>query len=229
MEAISLTSFSQLFIVQVGDNPTFPAVTSVGDTVYVPSQTSPGIVTPVGGPLTGTTITVGGNASQVVFNHSNTKAYVTTLTKKIAIIDTATGKVKKITTPSATDGLALRGTTLFATTRNSSVFVIDTNSNTVIDTIKVPTPPGNFVLGFPALTPDGAFLYVPVAERINPTTVFGNTVVVINTKTREVQGQPITVGEIPLQVAATANNTYGYSSNLIGTVTVFSLLHLPPF
>jgi YVTN family beta-propeller protein len=180
--------------------------------------------------LTGSTITVGGRAGEVVFNQSNTKAYVSTETKKIAIIHTATGAVTKIATPSPTDGLAILGTTLFATSRNSEVFVIDTNSNTVIDTIKVPTPAtGNFILGFPALTPDGAFLYVPVTERISPTTVFGNTVVVINTKTNKVEGQPIKVGQVPFQVAVAANDIYGYSSNIIdGTVSVFGLLHLPP-
>jgi YVTN family beta-propeller protein len=60
--------------------------------------------------------------------------------------------------------------------------------------------------------------------------VFGNTVVVINTKTKKVVGQPIKVGQVPLQVAASANDTVGYTSNVLdGTVSVFGLLHLPPF
>jgi YVTN family beta-propeller protein len=231
LEAISLTSFSQLFIVTVGTSPGLPGVSSDGSTVYVPSTSSPGTVSPVGGPLTGSTITVGGRAAEVVFNQSNTKAYVSNETKKIVIIHTATGAVTKIATASPTDGLAILGTTLFATSRNSKVFVIDTNSNTVIDTIKVPTPAtGNFVLGFPALTPDGAFLYVPVTEQIGSPPVFGNTVVVINTKTNKVEGQPIKVGQVPFQVAIGADDTYGYSSNNVdGTVSVFGLLHLPPF
>jgi hypothetical protein len=42
LEAISLTSFSQLFLVTVGTSPGLPGVSSSGSTVYVPSTSPPG-------------------------------------------------------------------------------------------------------------------------------------------------------------------------------------------
>lgn len=230
LEAISLPTLTQLYLVTVGRRPAIPGISSDGSTVYVPSQQKPGTVTPIGGPLVGSVIKVGGIAVDVVFNHNNTSAYVTTETKNISVINTATGSVTKIPTHETTFGLAINGTTLYATSINR-VYVIDTKSNTIVDTIKVPVPtPGDdFILTLPAVTPDGAFLYVPVAEDVS-TAAPNNTLVVINTKTRTVVGNPITVGELPIQVAAATNDTYGYVSNTFdGTVTVLALDHLPPF
>jgi YVTN family beta-propeller protein len=225
LEAISLTTFSQLFIVRIVAPPEFPGVSSNGSTVYVPAGR---IVAVVGGPLNGDNIFVNGAAVDVVFNHRNTSAYVTNaFNTSISVIDTATGSVTTIPTATVTFGLAIRGNTLYATGINA-VYVINTRFNTVIDTINVPTP-GNFSVGLPALTPDGAFLYAPVFQNLSNFTSFANTVVVINTRTRKVVGKPITVGQGPVQVAAAANDIYGYSSNALdGTVTVFTLAHLPP-
>ena len=145
----------------------------------------------------------------------------------ISVINTANGSVHTLNTATFTFGLARNRTTLFATGVNK-VFVINTNTNTVIHTIKVPTPTtGLFELGFPALTPDGAFLYVPVVFDLS-TPATGNTVVVINTKTNKLV-QTFTVGQAPFQVATAANDIYGYVTNQRdGTVTVFQLAHLPP-
>ena len=227
LEAISLTTLKQIFLVTVGTFPVIPGVASNGSTVYVPSELSVD-VTVVGGPLSGSTITVGVNPLQVVFNHNNTSAYVTNNTTTILVINTANGSVKTLGTATDTFGLARKGTTLFATGINN-VFVINTNTNTVVHTIKVPRPPGQlFGLEFPALTPDGVFLYVPVRFNLVPFLTNENTVVVINTKTNKVV-QTFTVGEEPLQVAAAANDIYGYVTNAFdGTVTVFQLAHLPP-
>ena len=222
LEAISLTTFSQLFIVPLVFEPEFPGVSSDGSTVYAPGGRH---VAVVGGPLNGDNIFVKGSPVDAVFNHSNTSAYVTNAGfTGISVIDTATGSVTTIPTATVTFGLAIRGNTLYATGINA-VYVINTTFNTVIDTINVPTP-GIFSVSLPALTPDGAFLYVPVFQNLSNFTSFDNTVVVINTKTKTVVGKPITVGQAPIQVAAAANGIYGYSSNeLDGTVTVFRLLN----
>ncbi|HEX6566813.1 MAG TPA: YncE family protein, partial [Chthoniobacterales bacterium] len=227
LEAISLTTCTTLFLVPVDKAPQLPGISSDGCTVYVPCQSPTGTVVPVGGPLSGTSIRVGGSPVQAVFNHGNTSAYVTTQTKKLAIINTATGSVTKIATPTPTYGLAMTGATLFVTGINE-VFVINTNTNTIVDTIRVPTPPGKWFLDPPGLTPDGAFLYVPV-EVNTSFSIENDTVVVINTKARKVAGEPISVGLAPVQVAAAADDIYGYSSNFAdGTVTAFYLAHLHP-
>ena len=226
LEAISVPTLTSLFVVTVGGAPEIPGVASNGSTVYTPNSVV-GTVTPVGGPLSGASITVGGLPNQVVFKDDNTSAYVINFTNRISVINTATGSVTKFKTATDTFGLAIEGTTLFATGTNR-VFVINTNTNTVIHTINVPHPSGHVLtLAFPALTPDGAFLYVPVFAT-GPTFAPGNTVVVINTKTNKVV-QTFTVGTAPFQVATASNDIYGYVTNdFDGTVTVFQLAHLPP-
>jgi YVTN family beta-propeller protein len=222
LEAISLTTFKQLFLVPLPSfDPLILGVASNGGTVYVPDETT-GNVTPFGGPFT-SSVSIGERPQQVVFNHNNTSAYVTNLSDIISVINTANGSVDSFKTAVETSGLAIAGTTLFATGKGH-VFVINTDTNKVIRTITVPTP-GEMT--FPALTRDGVFLYIPVA--VPAGIFFGHPVpgevVVINTKTDEVV-QTFSVGQLPVQVATAANNIYGYVTNFLdGTVTVFQLAH----
>ena len=229
LEARSLVTGSQIYKVPVNLGPAIPAVTSDNSTVYVPCQTNPGTVVVVGGPLTGKIIKVGGkSAVDVVFTGDNSTAYVTTVGKQIAVIDTATGKVSgKINTLTATYGLAILGTTLYATGIDN-IYVIDTTSNTVTDTIKFHTGPGRFLSTLPALTPDGAFLYAPVAEHLGPPPGTNDFVLVIDTATNKIVSTQ-TVGNVPLQVATASNDVYGYSTNVFdGTVSAFNLAHPAP-
>jgi len=153
---------------------------------------------------------------------------VTTASKQITVVDTATAKVSgKINTPTGTVGLVVTGTTLYATGVNN-VYVIDTTTNTVVDTIKFHTGPGRFVAAFPSVTPDGAFVYVPVAENAGPPITALNFVLVIDTSTNQIV-QTQTVGNLPIQTACAANDIYGYSSNVAdGTVSAYNLAHPPP-
>ena len=226
LEAISLITGDIIFVVGVDGGPSYPGISSDGSTVYVPCFFTADVVA-VGGPLTGAKIHVGGEPLQAVFNQNNTAAYVSLFSQKnIAVINAATGKVIKIATPTPIYGEAVKGTTLYATGRNQ-VYLVDTDTNTIVDTINVPLPPGKWELEIPTLTPDGAFLYVPVARTASFSKI-GDTVVVINTLTNKVV-ETLTVGQLPTQIAAAANDIYGYSSNLDdGTVTVFNLAHLPP-
>ena len=228
LEAISLVTFDQIYKVTVNPGPAIPAVTSDNSTVYVPCQTSPGTVVVVGGPNTGKIIKVGGKlALDAVFTADNSTAYVTTESKQIAVIDTATAKVTgKINTLTLTFGLAINGTTLYAAGINN-VYVIDTTTNTITNTIKFHGGPDRWLATLPAVTPDGAFLYVPVAENLNPPAV-NNIVLVIDTSTNKIV-QTQTVGNEPIQVACAANDIYGYSSNVFdGTVSAYNLAHPPP-
>ena len=160
--------------------------------------------------------------AQAVFNSSGTKAYVSNLLGYISVIDTATGTFTNIGTANGVLGLAINGSTLYATGVNT-VFVIDTNSNAITHTIHVPGP-AQSGLGFPALTTDGAFLYVPVVS--TGTNGTGDQVVVIDTRTKKVVGQPINVGQQPLQIAVAAGDVFGFVANsLSGNVTVLKLRH----
>ena len=220
LEAILLRTGTHLFSVPVGNLPEFPGISADGSTVYVPNQLD-GTVTPVGGPLS-SPITVGGGPWQAVFNPNGTTAYVSNEAGYISVIDTATGTFANIGVATQVFGLALKGATLYATGVNA-VYVIDTKTNTVADTIQVPNP-ANAFFGFPALTPDGAFLYVPVAHI--PPNHPGQDVFVINTITNRVVGQLIPVGLGAVQVAAAANDVFGYVANgFDGTVTVLKLRH----
>jgi YVTN family beta-propeller protein len=53
--------------------------------------------------------------------------------------------------------------TLYATSNSGEVFVINTKTAKVSSTITVKNPV-DAEFGFPALTPDGGFLYVPVLQ-----------------------------------------------------------------
>ena|GEM_PF-5061046 len=222
LEAIALPIGGVLFTLPVGSNPQLVAVSPDNTKVYVPAID--GTVTAIDyeGPTFSTTISVGGEADQVVFNADGTKAYVSNAENSaISVINTVTDAVTTITTPGPTIGLAIRGTTLYATGMNA-VFVINTKTQKV-ETIDVPSP-ANAFLAIPTLTPDGKFLYVPVVEITSPSGP-GQTVVVINTATKKIEGQPIVVGLGPIQMAVTSGGDFGFLSNEFeGTVSVIKLL-----
>ena len=72
----------------------------------------------------------------------------------------------------------------------------------------------------PALSANGEFLYVPVLE--SNMTVGLSVVIVIDTNTNAVVGNPIPVGEAPIKIAV--DGKVGYVSNEIsGTVTVIKI------
>ncbi len=104
------------------------------------------------------------------------------------------------------------GTTVYVVHRDFSgtVLVIDTGTNTVIDTITVGDGPND--LNSVAVTPDGSFAYV--------TNFYDDTVVVIDTGTNTVI-DTITVGDNPREVAVSPDGTRAYVTNYVdGTVSV---------
>ena len=92
------------------------------------------------------------------------------------------------------------------TLNTATTSVIDTKTNTVIHTIDV----GNLAGAFPAITPDGKYLYVP---QLGTPTNSPGTVVVISTATDTVVGTPIPVGVDPIFVAIAPNGKRAYVSN----------------
>jgi YVTN family beta-propeller protein len=170
------------------------------------------------------TITTGGAPSQVVFNRSGTEAYVSDFANNdVFVINTATNAVSTITTSAATIGLAIDGTKLFATGKSGSVYLIDTATKQVTATINVPNPTGA-ELGLPALTEGGSFLYVPVVQ-FGGMSGNGQSLVVINTKTKKIEGQPIQVGLTPFQIVTAAGGKFGFvTTATTGAVDVIKLL-----
>lgn len=93
---------------------------------------------------------------------------------------------------------------------NGTITVLDTQTNAVIDTITVCTDSTCSPL-IPAVTPNGARLYV--------TNVSQNTVSVIDTLTNTVI-DTITVGQSPWGIAITPDGKRAYVANTSGTISV---------
>ena len=223
LEVFSLPTNELLFTVPVGSGPQIPGVSPDGTMVYV--ACTDGTITTIDYD-TGivSSIAVGGEPFQVVFNAAGTEAYACNAQNSyISVIDTATAAVTQITTPNPTIGLVIDGTKLYATSF-SEVLLINTTTETVAATIPVPNPTGA-ALAVPALTPDGKYLYAGVLEIVGPPVTPGESLIVIDTKTKKVEGQPIPVGVGPVQIVTAPNGKLGYLSNEIsGTVSVIKLL-----
>jgi DNA-binding beta-propeller fold protein YncE len=95
--------------------------------------------------------------------------------------------------------------------------VIDVDKGEVSMTIPMPSGGG---AAQPAVTPNGKYLFVPIQGY----TSYGNTVVIVDTATDSVIGQPITVGNYPDWISITPNGKYAYVSNGIdNTVSVIDV------
>lgn len=224
LEVLSVGARQLLYTVPVGKAPQIPGVSPDGTIILVPSLQD-GQVTPIdyyGTPAA--SINVGGKPVHVVFNRAGTEAYVSNeKNNTISVIKTSSNAVSTIATPGPTVGLALNGTTLYATGLGA-VYVINLKTGTVTSTIQVPNP-ANAFLAIPSLTPAGDFLYVPVLEFGSSPSNPGQTLLVINTKTKKIEGQPIQVGLIPIQMAIGAGGSFGYlSTEFSGFVSVIKLL-----
>ncbi|MEI8300843.1 MAG: YncE family protein [Chlamydiota bacterium] len=158
--------------------------------------------------------------------HALEKAYVTNTNGKVTVIDTASDSI--LTTINVTGTMYLYGavahpdgtkvyvvgTPQFGNLGN--VYVIDTKTDTVTDTISVVTNSG-----FPrniAITPDGAEIYVTAAQ--------GYKVYVIDTATLAVNARtntPITTGgtQSGIAIASIAGVTKAYIGNASGANNFF--------
>jgi YVTN family beta-propeller protein len=138
------------------------------------------------------------------------------------VIDVKTGTVigSPIPVGTAPAGIVITPDGKKAYTLNGpNTSVIDTKTNLVTGTISV----GNPQNGFPAVTPDGQYVYVPVPNASNPTSQPG-TIVLISTDTDTVVGTPITVGLDPVVVAIAPDEKRAYVSNFTGgTVWVIAI------
>jgi YVTN family beta-propeller protein len=208
-----------------GNIPNDLAVSPNGTLIYVPNV-SDGTVTVISNGTVLNPISIGGTPSEVVFTPDGTGAYVVS-SNVVSVIDTANNTVST-TIPLATvaTGIAISpdGANVYVAA-NDAIYEIATASNTVINSISVTSPNGTNLLVYPAVTPNGRYLFVPDAGQLsNGNFIEGNTVVVLNTVTGKLVGSPITVGNVPIMAAITPSGKYAYISNEYdGTVSVIQV------
>ena len=172
-----------------------------------------------------TPITVAPGPAAIAFTPNSKTAYISSIPNgTVSVVDVAKGVVEgsPITVGLGAAGMVVTpdGKKLY-TLNGTSISVIDTKTNMVVDTIGV----GNQDGAFPALTPDGKYLYVPLlgASAGSP-----GTVVVISTATEAMVGTPITVGVEPIFVAIAPDGKRAYVANFNGgsangSVTVIAI------
>ncbi|MFJ1796835.1 IPT/TIG domain-containing protein [Kitasatospora griseola] len=209
--------------VPVGTSPEFVAVSPDNAQVYVTNNHSNTVsVIDTATNIVAATIPVGQAPVRVVLSPDGAHAYVgdqgpDRMSGRVEVIDTATRKISA----SIQVGLAPIGVTLSpdgssawaADFHTDSVSVIDTATNTVSATIKVPS--GNYPSDV-LLSPDGSQAYVA--------NYYGNNVTVIDTARRAIIAT-VPVGRQPNSLAVTPDGQHLYVTN--NTDNSVSVLDVP--
>jgi DNA-binding beta-propeller fold protein YncE len=221
-----------------------PTVSPDGSLVYLPDySTVGGTVRVVSTSPFSQTGVIGGvtvpNPYQAVFTPDGAHAYITNIGfgaggGNVSVFEVATGASTVITSPKFNQPfgavISNDGSKLYVTQQDvfndqgieqKGVVAIDTATNTVGRSISVAPSGANTAnwdvfTGIPAITPDGAYVYVPISylEYTNPATgqvqtYDGRTVAVINTNLHKVIDQ-ITLENVPVQVAISPNGKRAY-------------------
>ena len=122
LRGIALASNTTAYIVNTPDNKVYPVTDLTGT------------------PTVGTGITVGTSPNFIEINSNSTKAYVTNSGGTVSVITLATSSVASITVGAVAEGVVITSDDAYVYVANAgsaSVSVIDTSSNTVVDTISV--------------------------------------------------------------------------------------------
>ena len=199
-------------VIPVGNNPYETAISPDGKSVYVPNFDLGTVsVIDTGTDAVTNTITTGGNPSSVAFSPAGELFYVTDFSGGIGVFERASS-VKVLTVAAGSGPLYCvvnpRGA--------NQLYVVDGNPNLAIvqDDVLVATVQQPGYGGFPAVTPNGRFLYVPIyVTSYIPKVVPANTVVVYDTSTNTPVGNPITVGTDPIFVTISHDGKYAYVGN----------------
>lgn len=207
--------------VSVGADPRYLQISPNGKLAYVANQNSGTIsVIDTATETVTATIAIGSHASSATFSPDGTLAYATEdFTDTVDVINTATSAIEKsirTTTDPVYSVVNPKG--------KHDVYVLNfevaeisvLQNNAVIKTFK----PGQ-VPGFPAITPNGSFLYVP--ESYVSGTSPGDTVVLVSTTTYKKVGT-IKVGKQPSWVTISHNGKFAYVSNYVDdTISVVKI------
>jgi YVTN family beta-propeller protein len=199
--------------IPVGDDPRYLQISPDGSLAYVANQNSGTIsVIDTATQSVTTSITIGSNASSATFSPNGSLAYATEdFTNTVDVIDTTTSSVEKSIT-TTTDPVYC----VVNPKGKQDVYVLNfevakisvIQSDKVIKTFK----PGE-VPGFPAITPNGSYLYVP--ESYISGTTPGDTVVMVSTGTYKRVGNALRVGKQPSWVAISHKGNAAYVSNYV--------------
>jgi YVTN family beta-propeller protein len=203
-----------------GTNTDGVAVTPDGQYVYVGNNgtSTVSVISTATNTITSTISGAGSGTTWITFTPNGQFAYVTALvSNRVSVIDTALALTDP--THAVVDSIALANPGPLAITLDGRfayapgggvVNVIDTATNTVVNTITAGANPNRVVI-----TPDGKFAYV--LDNV------GNAVYVIDTSTNTVVGTPIPVGSNPFTLAFTPDGQFAYvTSNVDGTVSVIN-------
>jgi YVTN family beta-propeller protein len=208
----------------LSEGPSYLAITPDGSQVYVlcNNEESDGIIAIIDtatNQVSATTINIGGFPQSLVFTADGNYAYeVNDPASDVSVIDTATQSVSSTlrTSQLHAGGLALlpNGKKLYVTGDSAYIQLLNTSGK---GSRKITLPQSG---GFntPALTPNGLYLYYPIFIGGS------NSVYMIDTKSNQVAGPAIAVGNQPFAVAIASNAKRAYVSNYAdGTVSVINI------
>ena len=207
--------------ITVGTNPRYVSISPNGKLVYVANEDSGTIsVIDTSTETVKTAITIGAHAASATFSKNGDLAYACEDGSGfVYVIDTATSKVEH--------SISTIGDPLYCVVNPKNALVYCTNFElATISVIKgdkvIKTFEPGEVPSVPAVTPNGAYLYVP--QYYTSGTTYGNTVIVVSTKTYKQVGSAITVGTGPAWIAMSKKGNLAYCNNFGGnTVSVIQI------
>lgn len=214
VSVIDTATFSVIATIPVGSSPADVAVTPNGRFAYVANffGNSVSVISAASNTVVAT-VPVGTSASGIAINPNGSFAYVSASSSNISVIDTATNTVVSAIPVSFASNIA------FAPSGNlgyvthgafiKGVTVINTATNSVVTHIPIPVD----VTDAPAVTPDGAFLYVTCSSFST-----GPKLAVIDTATSTIVALVPLSGNFAPGVAITPNGAFAYVANNGGGV-----------
>ena len=207
--------------ITVGKNPRYVSISPNGKLAYVANEESGTIsVIDTKTETVATSITIGLHAASATFTKNSKGAYACEDGSGfVYVIDTQTSKVEH--------SISTVGDPLYCVLNPKSGDLYCTNFEVATisvikgDKVTKTFKPGAFP-SVPGVTPNGKYLYVP--QYYTSGTNYGNTVIVVSTKTFKQVGTPITVGTGPAWVAMPKNGDFAYVSNYgANTVSVVKI------
>jgi DNA-binding beta-propeller fold protein YncE len=236
----------------VSSSATIPTVSPKGALVYLPDYPANTLRVFTGKPFAQTGVINTGaysNPRQTVFTADGTHAYVTDLgfgvtAGDVSYIDVPAGTATAITSANFNQPWGLvrspDGATIYVTQSDTfnaagvqqpGLVLIDTATNTVKGSISVTAPGADSAnyssfLGIPAITPDGAYLYVPISSTVyNGVTYQANSLAVVDTKQQKVIDE-ITVDYGPVQVVIAPSGRRAYVLGLYDGATAVTVINI---
>jgi YVTN family beta-propeller protein len=196
--------------ITVGDNPRYLSISPNGKLVYVANENSGTIsVIDTSTQTVKTSITIGEHAASAAFSTNSKIAYACEDgSGHVYEINTATSQIEhSISTVGDPLNCVVnpKGGDVYCTN-----FAIATVSVIKGDKITKTFQPGG-VPAAPGITPNGKYLYFP--QYYSSGTNYGDTVIVVSTKTYKQVGPAITVGTGPSWVAISKKGDLAYVSN----------------